>query len=86
MEHAFQVVADTGVGINPDVLPIIFEAFRQGESPATRRFGGVGLGLYIVHRLLDMLGGAINVESQIGAGSTFRVRLPITRTTHRAAA
>ena len=69
-------VADTGVGIAPDVLPIIFEPFRQGESSMTRRFGGLGLGLYVVHRLLDLLGGAIDVQSEVGHGSTFRIWIP----------
>ena len=75
-------VSDTGVGIAPEVRPVIFELFRQGDSSATRRYGGTGLGLYIVRQLLEVLGGTIAVDSEKGRGSTFRVWLPINRTPH----
>jgi signal transduction histidine kinase len=69
-------VSDTGVGIPPDQQSMIFDAFRQGSTANVRGLTGVGLGLHIVKRLLDLLGGTIRVESEVGKGSTFRVQLP----------
>jgi signal transduction histidine kinase len=69
-------VVDTGFGIPQESLSIIFEPFRQVENPLTRSHSGVGLGLYIVKRLLEILGGTIKVESEVGKGSTFSVWIP----------
>lgn len=69
-------VRDTGIGIPPDRLEVIFEAFQQAEDGTSRRYGGTGLGLAISRALCDVLGYRIEVESRVGEGSTFRVIIP----------
>jgi signal transduction histidine kinase len=69
-------VADTGIGIGPDNLQLIFEEFSQIEHPLQRRSKGTGLGLPLCRKLAELLGGRVDVVSQSGVGSTFSLALP----------
>jgi signal transduction histidine kinase/ActR/RegA family two-component response regulator len=71
-------VSDTGQGIRPDLLPFVFDRFRQGDGSSTRRHTGLGLGLAIVRHLVEMHGGTVHAESGgEGLGSMFTIRLPL---------
>ena len=71
-------IEDTGIGMLPEQLQKIFNAFAQADSSTTRKYGGTGLGLTITKRFVQMMGGTVNVESDIGKGTTFTVRIPQT--------
>ncbi|MCC2973270.1 MHYT domain-containing protein [Massilia sp. IC2-476] len=70
-------VSDTGIGIAPERLEAIFDPFTQADASMTRRFGGTGLGTTISKQLVELMGGKIWAESELGKGTTFHVRLPL---------
>jgi signal transduction histidine kinase len=69
-------VRDTGIGMTPEQLGKLFQAFSQADAATTRKYGGTGLGLALSQRFCQMMGGDVTVESAAGKGSTFTVRLP----------
>jgi two-component system sensor histidine kinase/response regulator len=79
------VVSDSGVGIAPEKLEMIFESFSQADASTTRQFGGTGLGLTISRRLVDLMGGRVWVESELGAGSQFHFTVRLVTETNTAA-
>lgn len=75
--HIEITVSDTGIGVRPEVLPFVFDRFRQADSAITRQFGGLGLGLAIVRHLVELHGGTVSADSAgENQGATFIVRLP----------
>ena len=76
--HVLEVeVCDTGIGMADDQVRSVFEPFKQADSSITRRYGGTGLGLAICRQLGDLMDGSLTVESELGQGSTFSLRLPL---------
>ena len=69
-------VKDSGIGMTPEQVSKVFEAFAQADSSTTRKYGGTGLGLAITKKFCEMMEGTIDVESELGKGTTFTVRLP----------
>ena len=82
--HVEITVADNGQGVHPDLLPHLFERFRQGDARTTRSHGGLGLGLAIVKQLVEMHGGTVEARSEgEGRGATFFARIPLSPVAHR---
>ncbi|HZO22475.1 MAG TPA: PAS domain S-box protein [Steroidobacteraceae bacterium] len=79
--HVEIVVEDTGIGVKPEFLDLIFDRFRQADASTTRRHGGLGLGLSIVKQLVELHGGSVSVKSPgLDQGTTFTVMLPMSAT------
>ena len=74
-------MTDRGVGIPEDEQAHVFERFHRASDSLTRETEGAGLGLYITKRLVEAMGGTIALQSRVGVGSTFTVRLPVSETT-----
>jgi len=72
-------VKDSGIGIDTDYLPLIFDEFRQADEKASRKYGGTGLGLAIAKKYALLLDGNIDVKSKVGAGSVFTIKLPVVK-------
>jgi len=70
-------VSDTGIGVTPEQMGKLFQAFSQAEASTARQYGGTGLGLAITKKFCQMMGGDVTVESELGQGVTFMIRLPM---------
>ena len=70
-------VSDTGIGMTPAQMARLFQAFSQAEAATASQYGGTGLGLAITRRFCQLMGGDVSVESELGQGSTFTIRLPM---------
>jgi CheY-like chemotaxis protein len=77
VQRIYISVSDTGIGMSPEQQQYIFDPFSQADSNTTRKFQGSGLGLSITRQLCEMMGGTIEVESQLGKGATFIVDIPL---------
>jgi two-component system sensor histidine kinase/response regulator len=70
-------VSDSGIGIAPEKIESLFEKFSPAHISTARRYGGTGMGLAISKKMIDLMGGTISVESEVGKGSTFWFTLPL---------